>query len=168
MIISEHRIRDIIATIPEIRLNDDFTLFPKYHWGDEKELNRWIQEVKEDAYPLIWLLPSPDNYKGNGKELEKNCEFIIATREKQEDLFNDARYINSFDTVLNPLTEKLIHGLKVSTISDLINQEWTINKYPNYSNADKNGTIDLWDALKLNIKVRFNDSCLNTISYGKL
>lgn len=168
MIVAEHRIRDIVSTIPEIRLNDNFSLLPKYHWGDEKELNRWIQEVKEDAYPLIWLLPSQDDFKGNGIELEKKCDFIIATRENNEELFNDQRYIYSFDTVLNPLCEKLIHGLKVSTISDLINQEWSINKYPNYSNANKNGTIDLWDALKLTIKVRFNNNCLNTINYGEL
>lgn len=174
MIVAEHRIRDIVATIPVIRLNDDFTLKPNFHWGDEKELNRWIQEMKDDAYPLIWLLPTPDDFKGRGAELEKRCEFIIATREINTSLFNDERYLNSFDTVLNPLTDDLIHGLNSSSISDLIGQEWQVNKFPNYSNVDKytktekNGTIDLWDAIKLSIKVRFNDNCLNTIKYGRI
>lgn len=173
MIVAEHRIRDIIAMIPAIRINDNFTLRPNFHWGDEKELNRWIQEKAENAYPLIWLLPSLDDVKGRGVELEKKCEFIIATREIHKDLFNDERYLNSFDTVLNPLTEDLIHGLNASSISDLIGQEWQTFKFPNYSNVDtytkkeKNGTIDLWDAIKLSIKVRFNNNCLNTIKYGR-
>lgn len=168
MIVSEHRIRDIVDTIPSIRVNSNYSSTPNFHWGDEKELNRWLQEKKEAAYPLIWLLPTPDDYKSRGFEVEKKCEFIISTRENATELYNDQRYIKSFETVLNPITERLIHGLNTSSISDLIKQEWVLTKFPNYSNSSKNATIDLWDAVKLVISVRFNDNCLNTINYGKL
>ena len=131
MIVSEHTIRDIIATIPAIQINSNNLLKPKFHWGDEDELNRYVQLMKEGSYPLIWLLPSPDNYEGAlGQDLTKECSFIIATRE--------------------------------------IGDNWKILKLPNYSaESDKNGTIDLWDAISLTIDVRFNSNlkCLNTISY---
>jgi hypothetical protein len=170
MIVVEHMLRAVINTIPEIRLNDNLSSKPKFHWGDEKELNRYIQLKKDESYPLIWLLPSPDRYEGSlGQEIIKECTFIIATRETRKELFNDQRYINSFDVVLQPLTENLIHGITVSSITDRTEDTWEIMKFPNYSNdSEKNGTIDLWDAIQLTINVRFKSSikCLKNINYG--
>lgn len=170
MIVVEHSIKAIVDTIPLIALNQNVSVKPKFHWGDEKELNRYIQLKKEDSYPLIWLLPSSDNYEGvNGSEVVKECNFIIATRETRKELFNNQRYIKSFDLVLQPLTEYLIHGLTVSSITDRIGNEWEIQKFPNYSaQSEENGTIDLWDVISLNINVRFksNIKCLKSINYG--
>jgi hypothetical protein len=170
MIVTEHSIRAIINTIPSIRINPTLIAKAKFHWGDEKELNRYVQLMKEDCYPLIWLLPSPDNYEGNfGSEVQKQCSFIIATRETRIELFNDQRYIKSFDLVLQPLTEFLIKGLTNSNITSRIGDGWEIIKYPNYSaDSPRNGTIDLWDAISLSIDVRFknNITSLTTINYG--
>lgn len=169
MIVVEHVIAKIIDTIPSIALNAEVSSKPKFHWGDEFELNRYIQLMKEESYPLIWLLPSPDKYEGsNGQEVVKECEFIIATRETRTDLFNNQRYINSFDLVLQPLTEKLIHGLTVSSITNRIGDEWEVTKFPNYSaSSEENATIDIWDAISLTISVRFNGGlkCLKPIFY---
>ena len=170
MIVSEHTIRDIVATIPQIRLNSGTTRYPKFHWGDEDELNRYVQIMKLDSYPLIWLLPSTDNYEGStGQDLTKECNFIIATRETRQDLFNNERYKKSFDIILQPLTERLIHGLTVSSLTSRIGDNWKILKLPNYSaESEKNGTIDLWDAISLTIDIRFNSNsknCLNPINY---
>ena len=169
MIVAEHTIRDIIATIPAIQINSNTLSKPKFHWGDADELNRYVQVMKEGSYPLIWLLPSPDNYEGaTGQDLTKECSFIIATRETRQSLFNNERYKTSFDLVLQPLTENLIHGLTVSNATSRIGDNWKILKLPNYSaESEKNGTIDLWDAISLTIDVRFNSNlkCLNTISY---
>tara|TARA_R110000803_G_scaffold153767_2_gene218629 strand:+ start:387 stop:908 length:522 start_codon:yes stop_codon:yes gene_type:complete len=171
MIVSEHTIRDIVATIPQIRINPGTTRYPKFHWGDEDELNRYVQLMKEDSYPLIWLLPSDDNYEGSlGQDLTKECSFIIATRETRQAMFNNERYNTSFDIVLQPLTEKLIHGLSVSSLTSRIGDKWKILKLPNFSaESDKNGTIDLWDAISLTIEIRFNSNsknCLKPINYG--
>jgi hypothetical protein len=170
LIVTEHIIRAIVETIPAIRLNDAVSQKAKFHWGDEKELNRYIQLKKEDSYPLIWLLPSDDDYEGaTGQEVVKDCTFIIATREDDESLFNDQRYIKTYDTVLNPLTDYLIHGLTVSSISERIGNNWKIRKFPKYSaGSENNATIDLWDATRLTIRIRFNGhlDCLKDISYG--
>ena len=170
MIVTEHNIRSIVATIPAIQMNADLLKTPSFGWGGEAELSRYLTKKKDAAYPLIWLLPSSDDYSGNGQQVDKECVLVIATRETREDMYNDERYINAFATILNPLTAYLIHGLDVSTISNLADREWEVFKFPNYVNANKNYTIDLWDAIQLTIKVRFNNTsnCLKEISYGKL
>ncbi len=171
MIVTEHNIRAIVATIPAIDMTPTLSRTPSFHWGDKAELERYLKVKKDAAYPLIWLLlPSPDDYSGNGQQVDKDCVFIIATRETRENMYNDERYINAFATILNPLTARLIHGLDVSTISNLVDRLWTITKFPNYVEADKNYTIDLWDAIQLTISVRFNNTsnCLKAISYGEL
>ena len=169
MIVVEHMIRAIIDTIPSIQLTPDVLAKPQFHRGDEEELNRYVQLKKGSAYPLIWLLPSPDAYKGSyGQEVIKECSFIIATRETRQDLFNDVRYVTSFDLVLQPLTDFLIHGLTASTITDRVEDSWEILKLPNYSAESKNnGTIDIWDAIGLTMTIRFKSkiACLKSISY---
>lgn len=170
MIVTEHNIRSIVETIPSIQMNANLSKPPSFHWGDKDELMRYLIKKGDSAYPLIWLLPSSDEYSGNGQQVDKDCVFVIATRETRGDMYNDERYINAFATILNPLTDYLIHGLDVSTISNLSDRDWSITKFPNYAEANENYTIDLWDAIQLTISVRFNktSSCLKTISYGEL
>jgi hypothetical protein len=169
MRIVEHIIRAIVDTIPEIQLNGNLSAKPKFHWGDEKELNRYIALKNEESYPLIWLLPDSDKSEvWDGRRVVRDCTFIIATREVRKELFNDQRYIKTFDLVLNPLTENLIYGLSTSNITDRMNEGWTITKFPNYSaDSEANGTIDYWDAIKLDISIRFygDVQCLKPILY---
>jgi hypothetical protein len=168
MIVTEHNIRAIVDTIPEMRIHNSSSKKPSFMWGNKAQLAAYLKNKNGSAYPLIWLLPSADDYSGNGQQVDKDCVFIIAQREIRQDMYNDERYLKAFATILNPLTDNLIHGLDVSTISDLGNREWVITKFPNYVDADKNYTIDLWDAIQLTISVRFNNTsdCLKAISYG--
>ena len=172
MIVTEHSIRDIIATFPSIQINRNLLLKAKFHWGDEKELNRYIQLKKDNTYPLIWLLPTSDEYNdvgSNNQSVIKDCSFVIATRETRTELFNDQRYVKTFEVVLNPLTDYLVKGLTESNITERVGTEFSVFKHPNYSDDNtENGTIDLWDAVKLDINVKFknNRECLKAISYS--
>jgi len=168
MIVTEHSIRAIVDTIPTVRINNSLSKKPSFMWGNKEQLAAYLKNKKDAAYPLIWLLPSADDYSGNGQQVDKDCVFIIAQRETRQDMYNDERYLKAFATILNPLTDNLIHGLDVSTISNLSDRDWSITKFPNYVEADKNYTIDLWDAIQLTISVRFNNTsdCLKAISYG--
>lgn len=173
MIITEHRIRDIVSYIPGIDLNaNNLAVQPKFGWGDKQELDRYLLKKKTDSYPLIWLLPSKDNYIDNGFICEKSCTLVIAMLEINADLYNDERYLKSFDLVLNPLTNYLVEGLRNSNISGLVPDEWDILKRPNYSESkfNKSGetisaTIDLWDAVELNCAVQFNNEPLRKIQW---
>lgn len=159
MIVVEHSLRSIVGTIDAIRLNDNVSNTPFFGWGHKHELKRYLLK-KPDAYPLIWLLPTPDPHTDRGTSVLKTCEFVIATRETNKDLYNDERYLRSFDVVLNPLTDTFIQKLRNSKLSAVRDLNWAIFNYPNYSETDKNFTIDLWDAKKLTIEVKFNDGCI--------
>ena len=169
MIVVEHRLRDIISQIPTIALNADYlAVSPKFGWGNKKELNRYLELKKEGSYPLIWLLPSKESHKNNGESVQRKCVFIIAHLEKDTSLFNDERYLKSFDLILNPLTDYLVQGLRTASISFIVDDEWEIFKEPNYSetqSADEHGTIDLWDAIRLDCNIEITNDCLNTISW---
>ncbi len=169
-LVTEDSIDAIVNTIPEIRINDDLSKTPTFDWGGKAELARYLKLKGGSAYPLIWLLPSSDGHTNNGQQANKECVFVIAQRETRQDMFNRERYKKAFDTILNPLTDMLIHGLKVSTISNVDDLAWNIDKFPNYVEADKNYTIDLWDAIQLTISVRFNNTseCLKAIDYGEI
>lgn len=170
MIVVEQIVKDIVAQIPDLPLKTDLHRKPSFHWGDNKELNRYIQNVKGEAYPLVWLLPGIDKHNIDNTVARK-CEFIIATREARQELFNPHRYDRSFRIVLNPLTKYLVEGLQTSSATS-IGEEYHVRRFPNYSvrkyrDDNNNETIDLWDATKLTCDVVFSDNCLNTIKWQK-
>jgi hypothetical protein len=163
MIVVEDSLTEIIKYIPKVQINVSIASKAQFIWGDANELNRYIASKKSNSYPLIWLLPSEDIYEGSkGQTVDKECTFIIATRETRTDLLNAERYRNSFKWVLNPLTANLIHGLSSSNITSRSGEEYQILKLPNYSDDQiKNGTIDLWDAISLKINIRFTNNVEN-------
>jgi len=168
MIIAEQNIKAIISEMPEIEINSSYSNKIQFGEGNKYELTRWLLEMRDNAYPLIWLLPSKDNYYNLGKELRKRCKFVIATRETNKDLFNFTRYNKAFEIVLKPTLDYLLKGLQKSSISRVNGQEWTIEKFPNYSESSENSPIDLWDALTLEIDVIFDNDikCLKSINYN--
>ena len=168
MIITEERIRDIVSQMPKIRVNDDVSSIPNFHWGDRSELVKYLELKKDAAYPLIWLLPSVDNHVNNGFLCNKECMFIVATRETRKDLMNNERFDISYRVVLNPVLDYLLQGLDGSTISRLISSDWSVERLPDftesyYKNDNDNYTIDLWDAIKFTCDVEFNNHCLKEI-----
>jgi len=165
MIIPEYIIRDIVKQIPDVVINLERTQKPQFGWGDKLELNRYLKLKKNNSYPLIWLLPSIEHHSKDGDRCNKRLEIIIATLEEDENLYNPERYDKSFRIVLNPVAEQVIKGLTDSRVTKIIGAKWDVFKHPNYSDDDgkSNGTIALWDALKLTFnEVEFNNNCLNT------
>lgn len=170
MIIIENRIKEIISLMPVVRINDDISQSPNFHWGDRKELVKYLEVKKDAAYPLIWLLPSVDEHKERGRLCTRECVFVIATRETQKDLLNDERFEKSYEVVLNPVLKYLIQGVGSTSIARIENEMWSVERLPDftesyYKNDNDNYTIDLWDAIKFSATVEFNNHCLNTITW---
>lgn len=163
MIVTEHRLRDLFTLIPEIRINENVSLKPFFGWGNKKELDRTLEEYKSSVYPLIWLLPTEDNYDFKRRVTRKKCVLIVATLEKNIDRLNPTRYERNFDVVLNPLTSYIIESLRKSSITELKSNEVSIFKEPNYSESE--GTIDLWDAVRLEFDLEINNNCLKPIKW---
>lgn len=169
MIVVEHILRDIIAQFPTIKVNgNDYTT--KFHWGDKKELNSYLSLVKDDSYPLVFLIQNPETHTQQNTIVEKQCNFILAWPEPEKDLLNNERYENSFDIVLNPLLDYLIQGLDNSGVTRFTGTEKEVFKRPNYSETgskSKNGSVYLWDVITLSDKIEFNKSCIDKITWIK-
>ena len=171
MIITENILAELVAQIPEIRINDDVCRQPNFHWGDRHELVKYLEIKSEEAYPLVWLLLGVENHREDGMICRRDCEIIIATRETDKSLLNTQRYLKSFDTVLNPVLKYLIEGLNSFTKTKIVNDQWSIERRPDYTesyykNDNDNYTIDLWDALKLLCELEFyGNKCSNTIKW---
>ena len=167
MIVVEHILRDIFAQIPEIRIDDNLSVTPKFGWGDKKELDRYLLKMGNKWFPLIWLLPNTDKHTERGQRVERTCNIVICTLEERLYLYNDQRYLLSYDTVLNPLTNYVIQGLENSSVTTLRDGE-EIFKHPNYSDTEakkKSATIELIDAVRIDCDVEFNNNCLKTIKW---
>lgn len=160
MIVFEDGIAALVEQIPNIEAFE-----PVFHWGDEHELNRFIT-LKAQPYPIIWLVTGQEQHdlRGRGR-VQRDCRFIMAVREEKVNQLNDYRLRNSFDLYLNPLAERFIEGLQKFSITSLDNERYTLRKYPNYSDAGENKTIDLWDALTLNCSITMNNNCQNKIKW---
>lgn len=166
MVVVEHKLRDLVQLMPEIVINENYSNTPHFGWGTKEELNRNLKEYGSNIYPLIWLLPSVDNYKHKRDETVKKCHFVIAALEEKVDLLNRDRYNYNFDIVLNPLTNRLIEGFKKSSTTDILNDDISIFKRPNYT--EKDSLIDLWDAVEVEIDVKFNNNCLRDIKWQSI
>lgn len=170
MINADKLIRGIVEQIPMIsykNLNNK----PQYGSGNRKELNKYLELKKEDSYPLIWFMneSSDENHLDHGDRVQVDCFFVIATRETDKTLFNNDRYNLSFENILHPTTSYLLEGLTIANNSFIINDEWSVRRYGDYSETellkegDANYTIDQWDAVKLTCRVEFNDNCIKPI-----
>lgn len=167
MIVTEHKLRDIVAQMPTIQINADTSVKPKFGWGHKKELNRYLLKKPQNWFPLVWLLPNRETHTEQGQRVERNCSIVICTQETRLELYNDERYLISYDLVLNILSDYVIQGLKGSSITDIIG-DYDIFKEPNYSDseaANESGAIELIDATRIDCNVRFNDECLKKIKW---
>jgi hypothetical protein len=163
-IIVEDRLRDIFKYLKPIVGSDSEDYYPIFKGGDEEELYAFFMEsLRNVNYPLIWLvMPYEENHTNRGKSVV-NLTLILAV-ETSPELRTSERMDLVFKPRLYPLLDNILDCLRVSNISS-IDGDYTIIKYPNYKNSvDKDGSvIDVWDAIRLEVEVTFNDKCLREI-----
>lgn len=165
MIVIEERLRDLFNLIPNIQVNASNSLKPKFSWGKKEELNRYIKLNKSKSYPLIWLLPNVDIFNYSSKLVTRKCSFVIATLETRDELLNAQRYQGSYKNTLNPLTNYVVQALTNSSITRVVSTEIEILKEPNYADKEESGTIDKWDAVRVECEVEINNFCLKPLKW---
>lgn len=166
MIVVEERLEELFNLIPEIQINSSNLKKPVFSWGKKEELNRWVEAYKSDTYPLIWLLPENESHNTFANRVTRRLVLILATLETRTELFNKQRYQGSYKSVLNPLTDYVIQALQKSSITRLVNaNDVSVFKEPNYSERDENGSIDKWDAVRIECEVEISNNCLTSIKW---
>lgn len=157
----------------------------KYAYGDQKELNAWINDqnnrLQPAKYPLVWgILDKGYIYNDT---FEGMINFVIMT-DTQNEKFNNWRYENSYKDILKPVCEKVEQ--KILSVPSFIQVLWnrnirerfTYSDEPNYgvpidrptlTSGDFQGkelkgqegiTLDRVDARILTFKARIKINCL--------
>ena len=160
-IVIEDRLREIFAFLPEIR---DYK--PVFKAGDHKELLAFFQESQgKTNYPLIWLDMPYEESHINRKRVEINDLNLILAVETNSEMRYSERLETTFAKVLMPLLDSVLDAFTVgNTLS--YDSDFKIVKFGNYSEQAEGAEgafVDIWDAIKLTVKVEINDNCLRTI-----
>jgi hypothetical protein len=166
MIVVEDKLAALFSQIPEIKINDNITKKLTFSWGNELEINRYIEKSKSQCYPLVWLLPTEETYSNSKDLTEKKVSLVIAQLEDRKELYNGQRWKGSYEHVLNPLTNYIIQAFSKSATTRITDSDISIFKHPNYSKKNENVTIDRWDATRIDISIEFNNKfCINEIKW---
>jgi predicted RNA-binding protein YlqC (UPF0109 family) len=129
-------------------------------------LNLYLSQLKQtNKYPLIWLVESPDTV--NVRMVEKSIKLIIAKQSVHTTNTNPIIWETEFKEVLNPLLENVIKALERSTITEIKDSKYKIQRISNYSedNGKTAKTIDNWNVIILELDVYFKENCLKQIKF---
>lgn len=166
MIVVEERLMDLFSYLPEITSGEITYPKPIYHFGDGKELNRFIAERQKHnqlTYPLIYQTSYEETQLVREELVSVRLEMFIAYC-TETSLFNTERWATSYRNILMPTFENIHKAFKDSRmiISDY---EYVVQKFPNYGNPERNGTenqtIDIIDALRFELDCTINNHCIN-------
>lgn len=166
MIIFEERIQEIISLLPAHTEGEapNVRTFPvNFYWAkDMKDVNQYLK-LKDQKYPLIILVRSPEKLKNRlSEEVTRDCRFILATAERNIEKLNTERWQSSYKNVLNPLAEKFLEAIETSTISRL-HDNFKLDRVPNYVDASPDQMIDIWDTIVIDCTVSINNNCLKPL-----
>lgn len=165
MIIFETRLREIVDLLPT--LSDGSKV--RHENGTIDVLNKFLTiPESQSKYPLIWLVTGKTDGNLNEKsKVTRKTTLIIATKSEMQNQLNGA----IFDTVLagnlSIIFDRLLIAFSESGISQIIDNKFSYEFIPNYSIFNnKNGIIDIWDAIELNLELSINDrKCINKINF---
>lgn len=163
MIVVEEHLKNIFNQLPLIK-----GFKPKFNWGSQDTLNLYLSQLKQtNKYPLIWLVESPDNIGMYSKTIEKSVKLIIAKQSVHVTNTNPIIWETEFKEVLNPLLENVVKALERSTITEIKDSKYKIQRITNYSedNGKNAKTIDNWNVIILELDVYFKENCLKQIKF---
>ena len=163
MIVVEEHLKNIFDQLPLIK-----GFKPKFNWGSQDTLNLYLSQLKQtNKYPLIWLVESPDNIGMYSKTIEKSVKLIIAKQSVHTTNTNPIIWETEFKEVLNPLLDNVIKALERSTITEIKDSKYKIQRITNYSedNGKNAKTIDNWNVIILELDVYFKENCLKQIKF---
>lgn len=178
--IFEKLFKNLTLTYKEYKPNlIDFTDVTKpvqFHFGDSKELAKWIRGRNgKEKYPLIWYVIEPVN-NSNAATIKANCSLILFTATKS-DYYNNTRALINYTSILDKLTDSIVELIvnngNIELVYNNYENVFTTFDIPNYGvdqdNSDftrkeqkgeKSITIDVVDARRIEFQARFNKKCL--------
>ena len=158
----------MFADLPDMAYSDNKPKFPvSFGYGDKKALDVFLKLREETKpYPLIWLLyPYQENHTRNRLEVD-DVSFILAVPTTVA-MENAQRMKEAYANILLPLFDNIRWLLRKANIVNF-NDEFTMIKYPNYSeteDGEEHPGNFIWDALKIDLSFSIIDTCYRTVKF---
>ncbi len=162
MIVVEEILTEIFEQLPSI---DGFK--PIYKWGNEFHLQQQLElysKAKTSPYPLIYQTSNLSKQQTFGSTCEATLKLVLACQNKQVDLTNEERWAMSYRNILYPLLgniEKCFTGAGCV----VWNGDYDMQEFPNYGNGKDNFTLDVWDAIVIDVKIKLTNDCVGEIRF---
>lgn len=150
-----------------------------FHYGDQKELVKWIDDKKTNKYPLVWYVVSPFYDEPDGTKSVKSSILILQSTEVH--WFNSKRTIKSYDEVIEPVwqkVKKLIERCPYIQVMGNLPQKYRIKDEPSWgvetdgirlsqsdftsksSKGNKSITLDVVDGRIIELNFRIKTNCI--------
>lgn len=126
----------------------------QYHYGNQKELNKWILNRNNGnlmKYPLVWYIVSPFYEDGEYKVCKTK---ILILQSTEIDWFNDTRSVKSYDEIIEPTWVKVKSLLSQSNYIEIIGKpydKYLIKDEPMFADNLRNGSTDNTESIALDI-----------------
>lgn len=158
------------------------TLIVQYGYGDQKELNKWVEyhnSNNRQKYPLIWYVKAP--YSHFNDEYKVSARLIILSSTKN-DWFNYTRNEKNYNSIINPLAvevKKILTKHKYVSVEGQNFDRFKEEDYPSYGvnqdsnirtsqtdftstkkNSTESITIDIVDAKALDFRMTIMAECI--------
>lgn len=136
---------------------------PNYKWGNDDHLNKllklYINDESKNIYPLIYNISNKSTQSDRGNEAYSDLSLIIATRNKNMDWNNNNRWATSYENVLFPMVKNMVQLFYKSGFT-YWDGNYDLYEFPNYGNTQENKTLDIWDALRMDLRLNITKNCL--------
>lgn len=174
MIVVEEICEEIFKQLPAYKDSKNKELPIRYEWGSEKDLVLFLKTISGNKYPLVWLVQGRQSDDIIHHSSERRMRLILAKNSDQKENRNPTVFKSDFKNCLNPLLKNVITCLNKSGVTTIIGGEMEVDRRANYteeSNESKTFTIDYWNAIILDITVRFQEKangqplCINKIIF---
>ena len=162
MIVVEEILTEIFEQLPSI---DGFK--PIYKWGNEFHLQQQLElysKAKTSPYPLIYQTSNLSKQQTFKNECEAKLKLVLACQNTNVSLTNEERWAMSYRNILYPLLgniEKCFTGAGCV----VWNGDYDMQEFPNYGNGKDNFTLDVWDAIVIDVKIQIIKGCVRQIRF---
>lgn len=162
MIVVEEVLTEIFEQLPEIQ-----GFKPVYKWGNEFHLQKQLElysKANTSIYPLIYQTSNKSVQKAFEKTCEATLKLVLACQNTEVSLTNEERWAMSYKNILYPLVKNIEICFEQCGVI-VWDGEYSVQEFPNYGNGKDNFTLDVWDALVVDVKIQLNDGCVGKIKF---
>lgn len=166
MIIVERILESVFDKLPLSKDYEGNDYKVRYEWGDELELQRFLNDTTKsetNSYPLIWLV-TPIKVTGNFRK-ESKIKIVLAINTESK-YYNRDRLKITIEPTLEPLCKNVIDVINLEKGLRIVNRDnENYSIHYNYGVTVKGGkgkehpVADIWDAITFNCELQITKMC---------